>query len=110
MSPDMRSTSKLLLVALLVTRPVAASKTTMSAKSKPKPLTIERMQKMTVELETTAGTITLELCPDKAPNHVRNVIELARSGFSDGTNLHRVIPGFMTQSHDPNTVTDDCRS
>ena len=103
----MRSTSKLLLVALLVTLPVAAAKTPKSAKSKPKPLTVERMQKMTVELETTAGTITLEFFPDKAPNHVRNFIELARSGFYDGTNFHRVIPGFMIQGGDPNTRSDD---
>jgi cyclophilin family peptidyl-prolyl cis-trans isomerase len=112
MSPDMRSTSKLLLLALLVAMPVYAAKTTTkksSTKSKTtskttaKPLTIERMQKMTVDLETTAGTITLELFPDKAVNHVRNFIELARSGFYDGTNFHRVIPGFMIQGGDPNT-------
>jgi len=104
MSPDMRSTSKLLLVALLVALPVyAAKKTTKSTKSKPKPLTVERMQKMTVDLETTAGTITLEFFPDKAPNHVRNFIELASAGFYDGTNFHRVIPGFMIQGGDPNT-------
>jgi cyclophilin family peptidyl-prolyl cis-trans isomerase len=103
MSPDMRSTSKLLLVVLLIALPLHAAKATKSTKSKakPQPLTVEQMQKMTVDLETTAGTITLEFFPDKAPNHVRNFIELARSGFYDGTNFHRIIPGFMIQGGDP---------
>ena len=105
----MRSTSKLLLVVLLIASalalPVHAAKATKSTKSKPKPkpLTVEEMQKMTVDLETTAGTITLEFFPDRAPIHVRNFIELSRSGFYDGTNFHRVIPGFMIQGGDPNT-------
>jgi len=78
--------------------------------SRPQPiraLTGDAMRDVTVDLETTAGTITLEFFPNTAPIHVRNFIELARSGFYDGTTFHRVIPGFMIQGGDPNTRSDD---
>jgi len=52
---------------------------------------------ITVHMETTQGTITLELDRDKAPETVNNFVEYARSGFYDGTLFHRVIPGFMIQ-------------
>lgn len=50
-----------------------------------------------VELKTTAGTIVIELYPDKAPKTVQNFLQYARDGFYDGTIFHRVIPGFMIQ-------------
>ena len=51
----------------------------------------------TVELNTSAGTITLELYPDKAPDSVENFLGYVRSGHYDGTIFHRVIDGFMIQ-------------
>ena len=54
-------------------------------------------------IETKYGTIDLELLPEAAPNHVRNFIKLAESGFYDGTLFHRIIPDFMIQGGDPNT-------
>jgi len=54
-------------------------------------------------LQTDAGDITLKFLYDKAPNHVKNFVDLAASGFYDGTFFHRVIPGFMIQGGDPNT-------
>lgn len=71
------------------------------------PWTVEQLSRTTVDLQTTAGTITLELRPDAAPNHVRNFVELAQSGFYDGTQFHRVIPNFMIQGGDPNTKSSD---
>ena len=59
------------------------------------------------EIHTTAGDITIGFFSDKAPNHVRNFIDLAQSGFYNGTKFHRVIPGFMIQGGDPNTKTAD---
>ena len=56
-----------------------------------------------VELHTTAGEIHLRFFPDVAPGHVKNFIDLAQSGFYDGTKFHRVIAGFMIQGGDPNT-------
>ena len=60
-----------------------------------------------VELHTSAGEIHIRLYPQIAPNHVKNFIDLAASGFYDGTRFHRVIPGFMIQGGDPNTKSDD---
>jgi peptidyl-prolyl cis-trans isomerase B (cyclophilin B) len=54
-------------------------------------------------LQTEAGDITIKFFYDKAPNHVKNFVDLAASGFYDGTFFHRVIPGFMIQGGDPNT-------
>jgi|GEM_PF-789769 len=60
-----------------------------------------------VVLETSLGSITLELFEDDAPNTVANFVSLVDSGFYGGTLLHRVIKGFMMQGGDPNTKTTD---
>lgn len=52
---------------------------------------------MQVELLTSAGTISLELYPEKAPKTVENFIQYVKDGHYDGTIFHRVIPGFMIQ-------------
>jgi peptidyl-prolyl cis-trans isomerase B (cyclophilin B) len=52
---------------------------------------------VSVRMQTSKGTIVLELDADKAPETVANFLEYARSGFYDGTIFHRVIPGFMIQ-------------
>lgn len=51
----------------------------------------------TLIVETTKGTVTIEMRPDLAPNHVARIKELAREGFYDGIVFHRVIDGFMAQ-------------
>jgi cyclophilin family peptidyl-prolyl cis-trans isomerase len=51
----------------------------------------------TVEMTTSAGKITLELYPDKAPKTVEMFLYNAKHGFYDGTIFHRVIPDFMIQ-------------
>ncbi|HYM62964.1 MAG TPA: peptidylprolyl isomerase [Thermoanaerobaculia bacterium] len=58
-----------------------------------------------VDVKTGKGTITIRFFPDTAPNHVKNFIDLAEKGFYNGTKFHRVIPGFMIQGGDPNTVS-----
>ncbi len=50
-----------------------------------------------VRLDTSLGSITLELADDKAPKTVENFLGYVRSGFYDGTIFHRVIDGFMIQ-------------
>ena len=52
-------------------------------------------------IETTLGTIELELYPDDAPKTVENFETLAGKGFYDGVIFHRVIPDFMIQGGDP---------
>lgn len=60
-----------------------------------------------VELHTGKGVITVRTFPDRAPNHVRNFVDLAEKGFYNGTKFHRVIPGFMIQGGDPLTKESD---
>lgn len=50
-----------------------------------------------VQIETSKGTMVLELYPDKAPQTVENFLAYVEDGFYDGTIFHRVIPGFMIQ-------------
>jgi peptidylprolyl isomerase len=55
----------------------------------------------TLLLQLKDGTVTVELKPEVAPNHVKRIKELARKGFYDGIVFHRVIDGFMAQTGDP---------
>ena len=48
-------------------------------------------------METSKGTITLELNEEKAPETVKNFVRYAKEGHYDGTIFHRVIDGFMIQ-------------
>jgi cyclophilin family peptidyl-prolyl cis-trans isomerase len=50
-----------------------------------------------VTLETSLGTIQLELDADKAPASVANFVQYAKDGHYDGLVFHRVIKGFMIQ-------------
>jgi peptidyl-prolyl cis-trans isomerase B (cyclophilin B) len=54
-------------------------------------------------LETSMGPITIEFFPDKAPEHVRQVLRLAAAGVYDGMAFHRVAPGFVIQTGALNT-------
>ena len=51
--------------------------------------------------KTERGDIVVQLHADKVPLTVENFVNLARSGFYDGTTFHRVISGFMAQGGDP---------
>ena len=51
--------------------------------------------------DTDRGPIKVELYPDKAPLTVANFVNLARRGFYDGLNFHRVIADFMIQGGCP---------
>ena len=51
--------------------------------------------------ESDRGPIKVELYPDKAPLTVANFVNLARRGFYDGLNFHRVIDDFMVQGGCP---------
>jgi cyclophilin family peptidyl-prolyl cis-trans isomerase len=56
------------------------------------------------------GDIQIELLPEVAPKTAANFVKLAGEGFYDGSQFHRVIPGFMIQGGDPNTRGQDARS
>lgn len=49
-------------------------------------------------LETSFGEVTIEMLPDVAPEHVRQVLRLASLGVYDGMAFHRVVPGFIVQT------------
>jgi len=50
-----------------------------------------------VKLETTMGSITIELDEEKAPNTTANFLQYVDDGFYVGTIFHRIIDGFMVQ-------------
>ena len=52
-------------------------------------------------LETTQGTIELELYPDIAPLTVENFITHIKNGYYNGIAFHRIIKNFMIQGGDP---------
>ncbi len=54
-------------------------------------------------IETSAGTMELELWNDVAPGTVENFTKLANAKFYDATAFHRIIDGFMIQGGCPNT-------
>lgn len=54
-----------------------------------------------IQLDTTLGKITLDLYPDVAPGHCRNIIGLSKIGFYDGVIFHRVIKDFVCQGGCP---------
>lgn len=55
----------------------------------------------TATIETTKGTITIELWDDVAPKHAENFLKLVKNGFYDGLNFHRIIPNFVIQGGCP---------
>ena len=68
---------------------------------------IDEMRNKAVLLQVSDGTIMIELFPEDAPNHVHHFLKQVESGFYDGVVFHRVIPGFMIQTGDPNTKDPD---
>jgi cyclophilin family peptidyl-prolyl cis-trans isomerase len=60
-----------------------------------------------VLFETTKGPILIELFENEAPNTVANFISLVEAKKYDGVKFHRVIPNFMIQGGDPNTLDRD---
>ena len=52
-------------------------------------------------IEMAAGKIVIELYENDAPGTVANFVKLAKQGFYNGLNFHRVVPGFVVQGGDP---------
>ena len=53
--------------------------------------------KPVVLLQTSLGDIEVQLDAVRAPRTVENFLNYVDSGFYDGTQFHRIIPGFMAQ-------------
>jgi peptidylprolyl isomerase len=56
----------------------------------------------TLHLQLKDGTVTIQMFPNVAPNHVARVKELVREHYYDGKLWHRVMDGFMAQTGSPN--------
>jgi cyclophilin family peptidyl-prolyl cis-trans isomerase len=91
--------------AVVETAATATTETAPPAATQEKAMT--QSQDKVAELHTTAGEIHIRFFPDVAPNHVKNFLDLAQRGFYNGTKFHRIIPGFMIQGGDPNTIKGD---
>src|SRR5574337_2068814 len=52
-------------------------------------------------IEMAAGKIVVELYENDAPGTVANFVKLAKQGYYNGLNFHRVVPGFVVQGGDP---------
>ena len=54
-----------------------------------------------VYIDTDRGSIQIELAVIDAPLTVENFVTLARKGYFNGLNIHRVVPNFVIQDGDP---------
>jgi len=55
----------------------------------------------TLSFETSCGTFDVTLDLDSAPNTAASLVSLARDGYFDDTEFHRIVPGFVIQGGDP---------
>lgn len=65
------------------------------------PTCIQEGATYTATIETTEGTVVIDLDAEAAPITVNNFVVLARYHFYDDVPFHRIIPGFMNQAGDP---------
>lgn len=99
--------SKSLLMLLVLTGVLALSQSmTHAAGDKLSPPTEAEAEAvkgkdLVAVIETTRGTIRLQLFAHDAPYTVANFKKLADAKFYDGITFHRVIPDFMVQTGDP---------
>ena len=101
-------TSQFLITAFLLSLLVAcggaktdeikAVKTNNTSTEKSTKTTGVNMSNPIIKMETSKGTITLELNVEKAPISVKNFVGYVEDGFYDGVIFHRVIPNFMIQT------------
>ena len=67
----------------------------------PPSMTINVESSYTAEIETSSGSITIDLFTDVAPKTVNNFVTLSKDGYYNDVIFHRVIKGFMIQGGDP---------
>lgn len=66
-----------------------------------KPTEIKEKKELVAEVETTMGKFKIRLFHEQVPRTVSNFIELVKADFYKNLTFHRVIPGFMVQTGDP---------
>ena len=55
----------------------------------------------TLTFDTSCGTFVVTLDLDSSPNTAASLVSLARAGYFDDTEFHRIVPGFVIQGGDP---------
>lgn len=80
--------------------PTSSDKLIKQYKKFPGVLASSQLQNKKAVLETNKGKIEFEILPD-SPKAASNFIFLAKDGFYNGLNFHRVVPGFVIQGGDP---------
>ena len=63
--------------------------------------TVKRGEGLTAVVRTSCGTFAIALDTERAPKTANSFAYLARRGFYDGLDFHRVVPGFVIQGGDP---------
>ena len=69
--------------------------------SAPPAMNIDEKGNYSAVIETSLGSIEIELFTDIAPITVNNFVNLSKDGYYDNVIFHRVIKGFMIQGGDP---------
>ena len=69
--------------------------------SSPPPNTLDPLKTYTATIDTSAGSMTLDLYATEAPLAVNNFVHLAQDGFYEDGQFHRVIRDFMIQGGCP---------
>ena len=69
--------------------------------SAPPAININESANYSAVIETSLGSIEIELFTDIAPITVNNFVNLSKDGYYDNVIFHRVIKGFMIQGGDP---------
>jgi peptidyl-prolyl cis-trans isomerase B (cyclophilin B) len=88
-------------VACGATAPAGANKQPQEF-SKPPPMEIDPSKTYTATLETSCGTIAIQLLADQAPETVNSFVFLAEKGYFDGTRFHRIDTSIeIIQGGDP---------
>lgn len=84
--------------------PSASASTNTAASSCPTkapPMAIDSAKTYKATMETSMGTVVVDLDAKRAPKTVNSVVALARCHFYDGLIFHRVVKGFVIQGGDP---------
>jgi len=94
----------------MVEKPIRILKVTIE-KKKVQPFVdtpVDQLRK-TVSLQTTLGTIRIQMEPAWAPNHVRNFLMLVETGWYNGTSFHRIVKDFVVQGGMENSRLNGAR-
>src|SRR5436190_15521344 len=70
-------------------------------KLKRPPQTVERGERLTATVATSCGSFEVALDTADSPKTVNSFVYLAKRGFYDGLDFHRVVPHFVIQGGDP---------